>query len=149
MSNIPEFVKELIFCCHQTVLRISFMPYRFINSFYSLLDGSSDNTKFEDECRAMMGAQSYVLFTLDKLIYKIVKQVQCALFFLPFVFLFIKKTALYLCSCKQLQQMKWTTNCSSYMHMKNQEKVGDLLIQYIMTMPVSYFMMRTYIVLNV
>ncbi|KAL1828774.1 paired amphipathic helix protein Sin3-like 3 isoform X2 [Daucus carota subsp. sativus] len=49
---------------------------RFINSFYSLLDGSSDNTKFEDECRAMMGAQSYVLFTLDKLIYKIVKQLQ-------------------------------------------------------------------------
>lgn len=49
---------------------------RFINSFYSLLDGSSDNTKFEDDCRTMMGAQSYVLFTLDKLIYKIVKQLQ-------------------------------------------------------------------------
>ncbi|KAK4263327.1 hypothetical protein QN277_028757 [Acacia crassicarpa] len=49
---------------------------RFMNAFYSLLDGSSDNTKFEDDCRAIIGTQSYVLFTLDKLIYKLVKQLQ-------------------------------------------------------------------------
>ncbi|XP_050947130.1 paired amphipathic helix protein Sin3-like 4 isoform X3 [Cucumis melo] len=49
---------------------------RFMNALYSLLDGSSDNTKFEDDCRATIGTQSYVLFTLDKLIYKIVKQLQ-------------------------------------------------------------------------
>jgi len=48
---------------------------RFMNALYSLLDGSSDNTKFEDDCRAIIGIQSYVLFTLDKLIYKLVKQV--------------------------------------------------------------------------
>ncbi|XP_010553645.1 PREDICTED: paired amphipathic helix protein Sin3-like 5 isoform X2 [Tarenaya hassleriana] len=46
---------------------------RFMDAFYSLLDGSSDNTKFEDECRSIIGAQSYVLFTLDKLVQKFVK----------------------------------------------------------------------------
>lgn len=52
---------------------------RFMTSLYNLLDGSSDNAKFEDDCRAIIGNQSYVLFTLDKLIYKLVKQVfSCA-----------------------------------------------------------------------
>ncbi|CAH2047457.1 unnamed protein product [Thlaspi arvense] len=46
---------------------------RFLDALYNLLDGSSDNTKFEDECRAIIGAQSYVLFTLDKLVQKFVK----------------------------------------------------------------------------
>ncbi|CAN4124323.1 unnamed protein product [Withania somnifera] len=49
---------------------------RFRSALYNLLDGSSDNTKFEDDCRAIIGAQSYLLFTLDKLIYKIVKLLQ-------------------------------------------------------------------------
>ncbi|KAL4362985.1 hypothetical protein GQ457_04G006650 [Hibiscus cannabinus] len=49
---------------------------RFMSALYNLLDGSSDNTKFEDDCRAIIGTQSYVLFTLDKLIFKIVKQLQ-------------------------------------------------------------------------
>ncbi|KAM1303484.1 hypothetical protein ACFX2F_021293 [Malus domestica] len=49
---------------------------RFMNALYNLLDGSSDNTKFEDDCRAIIGTQSYLLFTLDKLIYKLVKQLQ-------------------------------------------------------------------------
>lgn len=49
---------------------------KFIDALYNLLDGSSDNTKFEDDCRAIIGTQSYVLFTLDKLIYKVVKQLQ-------------------------------------------------------------------------
>ncbi|KAF5443219.1 hypothetical protein F2P56_035794 [Juglans regia] len=49
---------------------------RFMNALYNLLDGSSDNTKFEDDCRAIIGTRSYVLFTLDKLIYKLVKQLQ-------------------------------------------------------------------------
>ncbi|XP_024018495.1 paired amphipathic helix protein Sin3-like 2 isoform X1 [Morus notabilis] len=52
-------------------------PYgRFMSALYNLLDGSSDNAKFEDECRAIIGNQSYVLFTLDKVIYKLVKQLQ-------------------------------------------------------------------------
>ncbi|CAL4902486.1 unnamed protein product [Urochloa decumbens] len=49
---------------------------KFISALYSLLDGSSDSTKFEDDCRSTIGTQSYVLFTLDKLIYKVVKQLQ-------------------------------------------------------------------------
>ncbi|KAK8710215.1 hypothetical protein V6N13_145550 [Hibiscus sabdariffa] len=49
---------------------------RFMSALYSLLDGSTDNSKFEDECRAIIGNQSYVLFTLDKLIFKLVKQLQ-------------------------------------------------------------------------
>ncbi|XP_068462786.1 paired amphipathic helix protein Sin3-like 4 isoform X2 [Phaseolus vulgaris] len=49
---------------------------RFLSALYNLLDGSSDSTKFEDDCRAIIGTQSYVLFTLDKLIYKLVKQLQ-------------------------------------------------------------------------
>ncbi|KAK7386922.1 hypothetical protein VNO78_27297 [Psophocarpus tetragonolobus] len=49
---------------------------RFMNALYNLLDGSFDSAKFEDDCRAIIGTQSYVLFTLDKLIYKLVKQLQ-------------------------------------------------------------------------
>ncbi|CAH9087521.1 unnamed protein product [Cuscuta epithymum] len=49
---------------------------RFMAALRNLLDGSSDNAKFEDDCRAIIGAQSYLLFTLDKLIYKLVKQLQ-------------------------------------------------------------------------
>ncbi|KAL3833187.1 hypothetical protein ACJIZ3_007923 [Penstemon smallii] len=52
-------------------------PYeRFMNALFSLLDGTSDNSKFEDDCRSLIGNHSYVLFTLDKLIYKLVKQLQ-------------------------------------------------------------------------
>ncbi|KAM3405739.1 hypothetical protein ACQJBY_000011 [Aegilops geniculata] len=49
---------------------------KFMGALYNLIDGSSDNTKFEDDCRSIIGTQSYVLFTLDKLIYKVVKQLQ-------------------------------------------------------------------------
>ncbi|XP_019170871.1 PREDICTED: paired amphipathic helix protein Sin3-like 3 isoform X2 [Ipomoea nil] len=49
---------------------------RFMNAIFGLLDGSCDNAKFEDDCRAIIGSQSYILFTVDKLIYKIVKQLQ-------------------------------------------------------------------------
>ncbi|XP_042020797.1 paired amphipathic helix protein Sin3-like 3 isoform X2 [Salvia splendens] len=49
---------------------------RFKDALHSLLDGSSDNAKFEDDCRTIIGAQSYILFSLDKLIHKLVKQLQ-------------------------------------------------------------------------
>lgn len=51
------------------------MLHRFMTALYNLLDGSVDNAKFEDECRAIIGNQSYVLFTLDKLLYRLCKQV--------------------------------------------------------------------------
>ncbi|KAG6520399.1 hypothetical protein ZIOFF_017449 [Zingiber officinale] len=49
---------------------------KFMSALFNLLDGSADNTKFEDDCRSIIGTQSYVLFTLDKLIFKVVKQLQ-------------------------------------------------------------------------
>lgn len=54
-----------------------------MTALYNLLDGSADNAKFEDECRAIIGNQSYMLFTLDKLLYRLCKQV-C---YLKFVYL--------------------------------------------------------------
>lgn len=56
-----------------------------MSGLYNLLDGSSDNARFEDDCRAIIGNQSYVLFTLDKLIYKLVKQVCLLQFLSPIV----------------------------------------------------------------
>ncbi|CAN4079305.1 unnamed protein product [Withania somnifera] len=61
----------------RTGKNIGSIPYdRFMSALHSLLDGSADNSKFEDDCRSIIGNQSYVLFTLDKLIYKLVKQLQ-------------------------------------------------------------------------
>ncbi|XP_047312064.1 paired amphipathic helix protein Sin3-like 2 [Impatiens glandulifera] len=51
---------------------------RFMSALHNLLDGSADNAKFEDDCRSIIGNQSYELFTMDKLIYKLVKQLQMA-----------------------------------------------------------------------
>ncbi|XP_010551461.1 PREDICTED: paired amphipathic helix protein Sin3-like 3 [Tarenaya hassleriana] len=52
-------------------------PYSsFMNALYNLVDGTSDNAKFEDDCHSIIGIQSYVLFTLDKLIYKLIKHLQ-------------------------------------------------------------------------
>ncbi|KAK9104764.1 hypothetical protein Scep_021608 [Stephania cephalantha] len=49
---------------------------RFMSALYNLLDGFDGNAKFEDDCRAIIGTKSYELFTLDKLIFKLVKQLQ-------------------------------------------------------------------------
>jgi len=59
-----------------TMLMLLLCPCSFMSALYYLLDGTSDNAKFEDDCRAAIGNQSYVLFTLDKLIYKLVRQVR-------------------------------------------------------------------------
>tara|TARA_B100001142_G_C14346217_1_gene660105 strand:- start:2091 stop:5489 length:3399 start_codon:yes stop_codon:yes gene_type:complete len=48
----------------------------FLILLFKLLNGGADSSTFEDECRTLLGANSYVLFTLDKLIYKVVKQIQ-------------------------------------------------------------------------
>ena len=55
-----------------------------MSALFSLLNGSAESSKFEDECRAIIGNQSYVLFTLEKLIYKLVKQVILVTCFLGF-----------------------------------------------------------------
>jgi paired amphipathic helix protein Sin3a len=48
----------------------------FLRLLFKLLNGTVESSSFEDACRTLLGANSYVLFTLDKLIYKIVKQIQ-------------------------------------------------------------------------
>ena len=48
----------------------------FLRLLFKLLNGARESSAFEDECRTLLGANSYQLFTLDKLIYKIVKQIQ-------------------------------------------------------------------------
>ncbi len=42
---------------------------------YELLDARVEQSKFEDELRALMGASAYILFTIDKLIAQLIKQV--------------------------------------------------------------------------
>ncbi|OQR83049.1 paired amphipathic helix protein Sin3 [Achlya hypogyna] len=48
----------------------------FISKLYALIDNSIDNTRYEDCCRSLMGSSSYFLFTLDKLVAQLLKQMQ-------------------------------------------------------------------------
>jgi len=45
----------------------------FMSMLRRVLDGHMDSSTFEDSCRALLGTNSYVLFTLDKLIQKFIK----------------------------------------------------------------------------
>lgn len=47
-----------------------------ITSIYALMEGSLEPSKFEDDCRDMFGISSYILFTMDKLIIQLAKQLQ-------------------------------------------------------------------------
>jgi len=52
-------------------------PYQhLITSIYSLMEGSLEQSKFEDDCRDLFGISSYILFTIDKLIFQLAKQLQ-------------------------------------------------------------------------
>jgi len=67
-----------------------------MTALYNLLDGTSDNAKFEDDCRAIIGTQSYILFTLDKLIHKFIKHVSIfALWCFLYVFTSLSLLAFY------------------------------------------------------
>ena len=48
----------------------------FMTLLFQLIDGTTDAGGYEDACRHLLGAKAYMLFTIDKLIYKLVKQVQ-------------------------------------------------------------------------
>ncbi|CAL8471863.1 g11405 [Coccomyxa elongata] len=52
---------------------------QFMTYVFDLIDGTRDSSQYEDDVRALLGTNSYVLFTLDKLIYKLVKQFQAIL----------------------------------------------------------------------
>lgn len=49
---------------------------RFMTMARSLIEGRTDPSTYEDDCRALLGTSSYQLFTLDKLVQKVVKQAQ-------------------------------------------------------------------------
>lgn len=44
-----------------------------------LLSNSIDTVRYEDNCRGILGTSSYLLFTIDKQIMKLVKQVSSLL----------------------------------------------------------------------
>eukprot|EP00026_Physarum_polycephalum_P000301 Phypoly_transcript_00301.p1 GENE.Phypoly_transcript_00301~~Phypoly_transcript_00301.p1 ORF type:complete len:1683 (+),score=475.87 Phypoly_transcript_00301:157-5205(+) len=48
----------------------------FLEKLYSLLAGAMDVNHYEDECRSLLGISSYVLFTMDKLVVQITRQLQ-------------------------------------------------------------------------
>lgn len=98
---------------------------RFMSALYNLLDGSADNEKFEDDCQAIIGNQSYVLFTLDKLLCKLVKQLQTV-----------------------ASDETETTSFFNYMNMKKLGHERIMLILFIMTMYMLSSIMRTYTVLH-
>lgn len=47
---------------------------RYLASLDRLINNLQDVSQYEDECRAMMGSESYELFTLDKVIINLVRQ---------------------------------------------------------------------------
>ena len=75
---------ERLFSAKQAASKSSWNPeaehssssvYRcYLDTLGALLDGSIDHGKYEDRCRAMLGAASYNLSTLDKVALKLVKQ---------------------------------------------------------------------------
>lgn len=51
----------------------------FIKLLYSFVAGTLDQNKYEDELRDLLGIQAFPLYTLDKLVVQLVKQIQSIL----------------------------------------------------------------------
>jgi len=49
---------------------------KFMMMMFDLVEGQLDTSKFEDECRMLLGTNSYELYTLEKVVEKLVLQVQ-------------------------------------------------------------------------
>lgn len=47
-----------------------------VQGLQSHLSSKTDGNQFEDACRGLLGANSYVLFTLQKLVTKVLRSVQ-------------------------------------------------------------------------
>ena len=48
---------------------------KFFSLLFMLLDGEREASKFEDQCRSLLGGGAFVLFTVDKLTVQLIKQV--------------------------------------------------------------------------
>jgi paired amphipathic helix protein Sin3a len=46
----------------------------FLGLLLGLLDNSLDNARYEEQCRDLLGKQAFHLFTLDKLVHQLLKQ---------------------------------------------------------------------------
>jgi histone deacetylase complex regulatory component SIN3 len=55
---------------------VTAMQSDFFTLVQSHLANKIDSSVFEDQCRAMLGSQSYVLFTIQKLIAKLLRTMQ-------------------------------------------------------------------------
>ena len=49
---------------------------KFMEMLINLVEGQLDNGKFEDDCRVLLGTNSYELYTLDKVVEKLLGQAQ-------------------------------------------------------------------------
>lgn len=52
---------------------------QFMTMCRSLIEGRTDPSAYEDDCRSLLGTSSYQLFTIDKLVQKVVKHAQACL----------------------------------------------------------------------
>lgn len=50
------------------------MHQTFMKMAESLIEGNTDPSTYEDDCRSLLGTNSYQLFTIDKLVQKLVRQ---------------------------------------------------------------------------
>jgi hypothetical protein len=84
-AESPEGSATLLACapCDSSHVRVSVCRRRcrcaavyaqFQAVLIALLDASIDASKFEDECRRLLGTGAYLLFTLDKVIAQVVRQ---------------------------------------------------------------------------
>ena len=48
---------------------------QFLAMLFDLVEGHTDTSKFEDDCRVLLGTNSYELYTLEKLVEKLLAQV--------------------------------------------------------------------------
>ena len=48
----------------------------FLTALSAVIEGTMESSKYEDECRQLMGSASYQSFTMDKLVIQTVRQLQ-------------------------------------------------------------------------
>ena len=65
----------LLFCSSLAEIQVEQYYPTFLNMAKALMEGNIDCSSFEDTCREMFGVHAYVVFTVDRLVQNIVRQV--------------------------------------------------------------------------
>jgi paired amphipathic helix protein Sin3a len=47
-----------------------------IRAIYDLFDGKTEASEYEDRCRSFFGTNAYLVFTIDKVVQAVIKQIQ-------------------------------------------------------------------------